>query len=97
MEHLQLVDTQLQLEIIDFKMTETAKGPRGNLNVAVRIRNEQNQQLYDQNRTFLAKEDRASVTIDFSWLKAGRYMFLVEVRDLLSDKTAMDVLQATVD
>jgi hypothetical protein len=65
--------------------------------VAVRIRDEQNQQLYDQNRTFLAKEGRVSVAIDFSWLKAGKYMFLVEVHDLLSEKTAMDILQTTVD
>jgi hypothetical protein len=97
MSQLQLVDGQLQLEIIDFKMTDTAKGLRGDLNVTVRIRNEQNQQLYDQNRSFLAKEDHVSVTIDFSWLKAGKYIFLVEARDLLTEKTAMDILQATVD
>lgn len=97
LNRLQLVENKLQLEIVDFKMAETAKGLRGNLNVAVRIRDEQNQQLYDQNRTFLAKEGHVSVAIDFSWLKAGKYMFLVEVRDLLSEKTAMDVLAATVD
>jgi hypothetical protein len=97
MNRLQLADNQLQLEIVDFKMAETAKGLRGNLNVTIRIRDEQNQQLYDQNRTFLAKENQVSVTIDFSWLKAGKYMFLVEVHDLLSEKTAMDILQTTVD
>jgi hypothetical protein len=97
LNHLQLTATQLQLEIIDFKMTETAKGLRGNLKLNIRIRNEQNQQLYDQNRTFLAKEGRVSVAIDFSWLKPGKYMFLVDACDLLSEKTAMDVLQATVE
>jgi hypothetical protein len=97
LNRLQLVENKLQLEIIDFKMAETTKGLRGNLNVTVRIRDEQNQQLYDQNRTFLAKEGHVSVAIDFSWLKAGKYMFLVEVRDLLSEKMAMDILQVTVD
>jgi hypothetical protein len=97
LNRLRLVENKLQLEIVDFKMAETTKGLRGNLNVTVRIRDEQNQQLYDQNRTFLAKEGHVSVAIDFSWLKAGKYMFLVEVRDLLSEKTAMDILQTTVD
>jgi hypothetical protein len=97
MNRLQLADNLLQLEITDFKMVEVEKSRRGNLNVTVRIRDEQNQQLYDQNRTFVAKEKEVAVSIDFSWLKAGKYVFLVEVRDLLSEKTAMDILQATVD
>jgi len=94
---MQVVESKLQLEIVDFKMAETNKGLRGNLNVTVRIRDEQNQQLYDQNRTFQAKEGHVAVAIDFSWLKSGKYMFLVEVRDLLSEKTVMDILQVTMD
>jgi hypothetical protein len=97
MKKLQWADTKLQLEIVDFKMAETAKGLSGNLNLTIRIRNEQNQQLYNQNRTFLGKEGRVSAVIDFSWLQPGKYMFLVEARDLFSGKAAMDVLQVTID
>jgi hypothetical protein len=88
---------ELRLEISDFKMVPAEKGKHGQLNVAVRVLDEQNQQLYDRNRSFSTKEAQASVGINFSFLKSGKYMFLVEVRDLLSGRAAMDALQAEVN
>jgi hypothetical protein len=97
LQRLEFTQGRLHVDVSDFKRIETGKGWFGNLNVAVSIRDQQNQQLFDQNRSILAKEELVSVTIDFSWLRAGSYIFVVEVGDMLTEKTAMDVLQVAVD
>ncbi len=94
---LEFAQNKLEMDVSDFKRVDTGKGRWGNLNVAVRIRDQQNQQLFDQNRNFVAKEEQVSVSIDFSWLRAGRYIFLVEVHDMLTEKAVMDVLQVSID
>ncbi len=97
MQGLGFSQSKLHLEVSDFKRVDMGKGRLGNLNVAVRVRDQQNRQLFDQNRTITAKEEQVSVTIDFSWLREGRYIFVVEVSDMLTEKAAMDVLQVTVE
>ncbi len=87
---------KLTLKIANFKIAASGKERAGSLRVAIRIRDEQNRPLYDQGRSFSARESRVDLTVDFPFLKAGRYMFLVEVHDLLTGKTAMDILQAEV-
>ncbi len=96
LESLSLKGRRLQMKISQFKMIEMAKGKGGQLNVAVRIRDGQNQQLYYQNRNFGAKEPQVDLAIDFAFLAPGRYLFVVEAHDLLTGKTAMDILQADV-
>ena len=96
-EGLGLKGQKLIMKISNFKISGSGKERAGRLNVAIRIRDEQNLQLYDQGRTFAAQESQVDLAIDFPFLKPGRYMFLVEVHDQLTGKTAMDVLQAEVD
>jgi len=96
LEDLDLKERHLQMKISSFKMVETAKGKNGQLNVAVLIRDSQNKQLYDQNRYFSAKEPQVELAIDFAFLEPGKYMFVVEAHDLLTGKTAMDILQSEV-
>ena len=93
-EALSLDGRRLRVKIANIKMVEAGKGRQGQLNVAIRIRDGQDRQIYDQNRPFSVKEPRAELTVEFRFLNPGRYMFLVEVRDLLTEKTAMDILQA---
>jgi hypothetical protein len=96
LDDLSLDDRQLRLKISNCKMVEARKGREGRVNVAIRIRDEQNQQIYDQNRLLEVKEPLVELTVDFHFLRPGRFMFLVEAHDLLTGKTAMDILQAEV-
>jgi len=96
LESLNLKSSHLQMKISSFKMADTAKGKNGQLNIAVRIHDGENKPLYDQNRFFIAREPLVELTIDFAFLEPGKYMFIAEVRDLLTGKIAMDVLQTEV-
>jgi hypothetical protein len=73
-------------------MTEKNKKLAGQLKVVMRIRNSDNILIYDQNRLINAREKNISISISFDWLKRGRHIFLIEIHDLLSGRTAMDVL-----
>ena len=93
-EGLRLDGRRLRVTIASFKMAEARKGREGRLDVAIRIRDDQDRQIYDQDRPFSVREPQVELTVDFRFLNPGRYTFLVEVRDLLTAKTAMDILQA---
>jgi hypothetical protein len=88
---------KLHFAVNDFRMAEKNKKTTGQLKVAIRIFDRDNSLVYDQSRLVEAREKSVFIDIGFDWLKPGRYVFLVEVHDLLSEKTAMDVLLGTVD
>jgi len=97
LEGLKLKGRTLAMKISNFKIAGSGKERGGRLSVAIRIRDDQNQQLYNQDRAFAAQESQMDLDVDFAFLKPGRYMFLVEVHDILTGKTIMDVLQADVE
>ncbi|MBU4404685.1 MAG: hypothetical protein L6428_08985 [Candidatus Aminicenantes bacterium] len=97
LEGLDLQGRTLGMKISNFKIAGSGKERVGRLHVAIRIRDDQNQQLYNQGRVFAASESQVDMAVDFAFLKPGRYMFLVEVQDLLTGKTIMDILQAEAD
>jgi hypothetical protein len=93
-EALRLDGRRLRVKIASFKMAEARQGREGRLDVAIRIRDEQDRQIYDQNRPFSVREPQVELTVDFRFLSPGKYTFLVEVHDLLTAKATMDILQA---
>ena len=97
MEGLALKGRTLSMKISNFKIAGSGKESGGRLNVVIRIRDDQNRQLYDQGRAFAAQESQVDLAVDFAFLEPGRYTFLVEVQDLLTGKTIMDILQADVE
>jgi hypothetical protein len=93
---LNLDDRQLRLKISNCKMVAVRKGREGQVNVTIRIRDEQNREIYNQSRLLAVKEPLVELSVDFHFLRPGRFMFLVEARDQLTGKTAMDLLQSDV-
>jgi hypothetical protein len=83
---------KLHCGISDFRMQEEGGKPAAQLNVVLRIRDSANTLIYDQARTISAREKDVTVDIGFEWLKPDRYVFFIEVHDLLSGRTAMEVL-----
>jgi hypothetical protein len=94
---LALDGRRLRIKVSSFKTVAARKGREGRLDVAIRIRDGQDRQIYDHTRQFVAREERVNLTVDFKFLNPGRYMFLVEARDQLTGKAALDILQAEAD
>jgi hypothetical protein len=96
LDRISLSHSRLQLEISSFKMAESKAKKSGQLYVAITVRDGSDRTLYEQGRALTAHEAKVSLAVDFSFLGPGRYYFLVEVRDGLTGRTAMDILQADV-
>jgi hypothetical protein len=94
---LALDGRRLRIKVSSFKTVAARKGREGRLDVAIRIRDGQDRQIYDHTRQFVAREERVNLTVDFKFLNPGRYMFLVEARDQLTGKAALDILQAEAE
>jgi hypothetical protein len=83
---------KLRFAISDFWMTEKNKKLTGQLKVVIRICDSGNNLVYDQNRLINAREKNVFIDIGFDWLKPGRYIFFIEIHDLLSGRMIMDAL-----
>jgi hypothetical protein len=77
-------------------MTEKNKKLVGQLKVVVHIHNSGNILIYDQSRLINAIEKNVFINIGFDWLRPGRHLFLIEIHDLFSGRTAMDVLPVEI-
>jgi hypothetical protein len=97
LERIFLDGPKLRLEFSSFGMTADKAGQKGQLQVAVTVRDAGERTVYERSRALTAHEPRVSLAVDFSFLPPGRYLFLADVRDLLTGKTAMDVLAADVN
>jgi hypothetical protein len=87
---------KLHFGISDFRMPENEGKTTARLNVVLRIRDGAGTLIYDQARAINARIKTVAVDIGFEWLKPGRYIFFIEVHDLLSGRTAMDILAAEI-
>jgi hypothetical protein len=96
LQGLSFAEGKLHFNISDFRMEEEKKKPAGQLVVVLRIRDSRNVLVYDNSRSINAREKTISTTIGFDWLAAGRYIFFIEVHDLLGGRTAMDVLPVEI-
>ncbi len=90
-------EKKLSMEISNFLLKKTRQGNEGRLNVRVRIKDSDNQSLYDKSRYLETKKKITNISIDFEWLTKGEYNILVDVTDLLTGKTAMEFLQPRLD
>lgn len=94
LDRVSLAGWRLQLEISSFKMVGTRTKKNGQLRVTIRILDDRDRTLYDRSRSLAAKEAKVSLAVDFTFLKPGKYFFLVDVCDLLSGRTVTDMLLA---
>lgn len=87
----------LSIVITDFFMEKEKGNFRGKISVNIQIKKPDSEILLEENKIILAKKNIVSISLSFNWLKQGEYNIIVNVKDQLSDKTAIDFLKAKVD
>ena len=76
---------------------EQIKGEKaGRLKIRVRIKDNENNILFDRTRFVLPKKKNTLISIGFDWLKKGGYNIIVDVLDVFTGKTLMHFLQPQV-
>lgn len=96
LEKISFSGSRLRLEVSSFRMAPSGGKGAGRLRVTVSVLDDRDRKLYERGRELAAREERVSLSVDFPNLKPGKRFFLVEVQDLLSGRTAVDVLPAEV-
>ncbi|MBN2345951.1 MAG: hypothetical protein JXO51_06135 [Candidatus Aminicenantes bacterium] len=96
LDGISLSGSRLQMAISSFKMVKSEDGRSGRLHVSLSVRDARDRTLYERSRALVAHEATVSLAVDFAFLPPGRYDFLVQVRDELTGRTALDILQADV-
>jgi len=84
---------RLRLQVSGFTLNRENKAY---LNIWVRVRDEGNQTVYNEMRTLTANRDLVNVSLDLSELPAGSLKIIVDIRDLIGNTKATDILPITV-
>ena len=88
----------LSLEVAEFLMAkQKSKVQKGHIYIEIQIKDINNKTLYDQNKSMIAEKNPFFISINFSWLKKGRYKVSIQVLDILTGKSSLDFIQTSVN
>jgi hypothetical protein len=88
-EEMTFKNKKLSLTIKDFaieNIKKTREQPVGKLNVLVRIIDGQNQVVFHKEKALLAHKESVFLSLDFKWLKKGKYHAFIDVKDFITGK-----------
>jgi hypothetical protein len=94
-EKMTFKNKKLSLTIRDFaidNIKKTGEQPVGKLNVLVRIIDSQNQLVFNKEKALLAQKQSVFLSLDFKWLKKGKYHAFIDVKDFITGKAWAQVL-----
>ena len=89
-------EKKLSIAIGQFLRQETGSGERGKISVRVRIKDEEDKIVFNKSKCLIPDQDITTISINFDWLKKGKYNVLVNVTDILTGKTTENFLQPQV-
>lgn len=85
---------KLSFSITGFVMKK--KEGTGAVNVRIRINDKNGKSLFDKSKTLKTTKKKANLSLNFQWLKPGKYEILVDVKDLFTGKTGTDIIKAKI-
>lgn len=86
----------LSFTVGDFLLKEKGKARSGQLSIHILIKNKGNEPVYDKSNRIEAREETIALSLGFDWLQKGEYSIIMEIRDLLTGKSASHFLQPTI-
>jgi hypothetical protein len=93
-KNLLFKNRKLSLQVEKFLTLEKGAKAKGAVTIHIIITNERGKKLFDQSRTVTSDKKLFDISIQFNWLKKGKYDILVDVKDLLTEKSDTSIIQA---
>jgi len=72
------------------------KNGNGIINVRIRINDNSGKSRFDKDKTLNTTKQTANLSLNFAWLKPGKYEIIVDVKDLNTKKTGTDIIKIKV-
>ncbi|MEN8222813.1 MAG: hypothetical protein ABFR36_06095 [Acidobacteriota bacterium] len=94
---IEFKDKKLSFKVTEFSQQKTTKGITGSVNVRIQINNMQDNPVFDKNNNFNTKSKESNISLDFKWLKKGRYEIVIEAKDNYTGRMASDFIQIKVE
>jgi len=95
--NLKFTKRTLSMAISDFSMEMTGTESKGKILIGIVLKNKKGELVFGKNKIIEASENKVSLSLLFNWLKSGEYTILVNVKDLISEKTAIDILNVKIE
>lgn len=96
-EAISFNEKQFSMAIGNFMRRKTGSGKTGKINVRISIKDEADKTVFNKSKLLIADKKTATISINFDWLKEGRYNVVVNVTDVLTGKTAVNFLQSQIN
>jgi hypothetical protein len=94
---LSFKDKKLSLAVVDYSRGKIKDETTGVLQVRIRIKNSDEQMLFDQTKALKAPQNTFSLSLNFNFLAAGKYDIIIDVLDQVSGKSCTEVIQPLVE
>jgi len=96
-QKLEFKGKTLSMVISDFFMKKKAGIFSGEMSVKIIIKTSAGEILLEKEKKIQASEDTVSISLLLNWLKQGEYNIIVNAKDQLTDKVAVDFLKARIN
>jgi hypothetical protein len=94
---LSFKEKKLFFVVSDFFLAKIQGETIGMLIVRIRIKDDQEQSVFDQSRNLKADKKTMSLSLSFNTLTKGKYDIIVDILDEVSGKTCTEVIQPRVE
>ena len=93
---LTLQDEVLHLVIKDFLVPAEPLDATGKINLHLVIKDQNNNILYNKNRSMVSTKNTVTVSIPVNWLEKGEYFIFGDVKDLLTGAVDTKFIQPLI-
>jgi len=94
--NLEFQNKKLVFRLVNFRRKRNKDVMEGRLSVNLIVKNLKGEIIFDKNKNLMPKKEFTDIAISFKWLEVGRYDLLIDIKDLISKRTAFEYLKLNV-
>jgi len=94
-EKISFEKKKLSIKLKNYKISKSGNNKRGKVNIQITVK-DGNNVIFNENKIVLPGKKEINVDIGFDWINKGQYDLLIDIKDLLTDRSAFEYLKIDV-
>lgn len=86
---------KLSVKLKNYKQEKSKKGKNGKININITIK-EKSKVIYNESKMLMPKKKKMELTINFDWIEKGQHDLIIDIKDILTGRTAFEYLKIDV-